>query len=304
MSAHPDFSELTQENCRFRIVSTRHLPELQREIEGRRDEVELDQQFSKEYMFRFKFAPPEELPNAQSLIVVALPMPITKATFNWKEKRRTFALPPTYTSDEESRICVERTVAEVVGRSGYKTAAPKLPLKLLAVRSGLATYGRNNITYVSGMGSFIGLIAMYSDMHCEKDTWQNAQMMKRCETCDLCRKACPTGAISKDRFLLKVERCLTYHNERDGSIPFPKWIDPSWHNCIVGCMRCQAACPENTPFLKQVGKTAEFSEEETKLLLDGTPRNLIPASTMSKLKLLSLTDYFNELPRNLSALLK
>jgi epoxyqueuosine reductase len=195
-------------------------------------------------------------------------------------------------------------VAKVVGKEGYKVATPVLPLKLLATRSGLAEYGRNNITYVSGMGSFTRLAAVYSDMPCKEDGWQEARMMKRCENCDLCRKACPTGAIPQGRFLLRAERCLTFHNENKGSIPFPGWIKPSWHNALVGCLTCQNACPENRPFLKSVGETAEFNEEETRLLVKGTPREQISAPTMEKLKLLSLTDYYDELPRNLSVLLK
>src|SRR3989304_8899919 len=126
MNPSADFHKLTENNCQFSIGSIRHLSDLQREIEARRDKGELDSQFSKEYMFRFKFAPPEELANAQSLIVVAMPMPPTKATFIWKGKPRSFILPPTYTDDDEKRVSVERTVAEAVGKTGYKTAAPKL----------------------------------------------------------------------------------------------------------------------------------------------------------------------------------
>jgi epoxyqueuosine reductase len=36
-----------------------------------------------------------------------------------------------------------------------------LPLKSLAVRSGLAAYGRNNVCYVPGMGSFLELVGLY-----------------------------------------------------------------------------------------------------------------------------------------------
>lgn len=304
MSAYPEFLKLTEENCKFRIVSTRHLPELQREIEGRRDKGEFDKQFSSEYLFRFKFTPPEELANARSLIIVAMPRPPTHATFTWKGKSYTFILPPTYTAYDEKRIHVERLVAEAVGKNGYKIATPVLPLKLLAVRSGLAKYGRNNIAYVSGMGSFMRLTAVYSDMPCEKDSWQEPQAMEHCEKCELCSKACPTGAISPDRFLVRAEKCLTYHNEKKGDIPFPDWIKTSWHNCIVGCMLCQEVCPENKRFLQTVGETAEFNEEETKLLLKGLPCEQIPSQTMKKLKLLSLTYYFDALPRNLSVLLK
>jgi epoxyqueuosine reductase len=195
-------------------------------------------------------------------------------------------------------------IAEEVGKAGYRIATPLLPLKLLAVRSGLAEYGRNNITYVSGMGSFMRLTAVYSDMPCEEDQWQEVHVMERCETCDLCSKACPTGAISPERFLLRAEKCLTYHNEKKGDVPFPDWIKPSWHNCLIGCIRCQAACPENKPFLQWVGETAEFTEKETQFLLGGVSRDKVPASTIKKLQRLSLTDYFDELPRNLRVLLK
>jgi len=293
MTSHSNFYKLLKENCKVRIVSTSHLAELQEEIEGRWKKGEFDEEFSSEYMPRFKFMPPPELANARSLIVVAMPRPPTRATFTWKGKTQSFTLPPTYTAYDEKRIYVERTVAEEVGKDGYKAATVMLPLKLLAVRSGLAEYGRNNIAYVSGMGSFMRLTAVYSDKPCEKDTWQEARMMKQCEACDLCRKACPTSAISPDRFLLRAEKCLTFHNEKKGSVPFPDWIKPEWHNCIVGCIRCQAACPENKAFLQQVGETAEFDEAETKLLLKDVPVEQIPAATLEKLKRLSLTDYFD-----------
>ena len=304
MTPHPNFDRLLKENFKVSIVSTSHLVELEQEIKSRWNKSEFNEEFSGEYLPRFKFAPPPELANAQSLIVVAMPRPLTRAIFIWKGKSQSFILPPTYTAYDEKRIYVERAVAEEVRKYSYKVATAMLPLKLLAVRSGLAKYGRNNIAYVSGMGSFMRLTAVYSDKPCEKDSWQEARVMKRCETCDICSKACPTDAIAPDRFLLKAEKCLTYHNEKKGSIPFPKWIKPSWHNCIIGCISCQAVCPENKQFLQWVGETAEFDEAETKLLLKGVPIEQIPASTMEKMKLLSLTDYFDMLPRNLSALLK
>jgi len=304
MTINTNFNKLLKENCKIAIVSTSRISEIQQEIESRWKKGEFNAEFSREYLPRFKFTFPPELSNAQSLIVVAMKRSPTQATFTWKGKTQSFILPPTYTAYDEKRIYIERIIAEEVGKEGYKVATPMLPLKLLAVRSGLAKYGRNNITYVSGMGSFMRLTAVYSDKPCEKDAWQEAQTLKRCETCDLCNKACPTGAISPDRFLLKAEKCITYHNEKKGSIPFPDWIKPSWHNCIVGCIRCQAACPENKQFLQEVGETAEFNEAEKKLLLKGTPIEEVPKATVEKLKWLSLTDYFDALPRNLSVLLK
>jgi epoxyqueuosine reductase len=194
-------------------------------------------------------------------------------------------------------------VAQAVGELGYRIATPRLPLKLLAVRSGLAEYGRSNIAFVEGMGSFLRLTAVFTDMPSIVDQWQMPRTMKSCQSCQLCQQACPTGAISTERFLLHAEKCLTYHNEKEAAIPFPDWIKPDWHNCLIGCIRCQTACPQNTSLLGKVGEAAEFTEQETKLLLQGLPPDQLPMNMVIKMRVLSLLDYYKELPRNLSVLL-
>jgi epoxyqueuosine reductase len=194
---------------------------------------------------------------------------------------------------------MEKFLTEILAPKGYRVVLAKLPLKLLAVRSGLGTYGRNNICYVPGMGSFLQLVAFYSDFGCEKDSWQKPQMMQRCRDCYKCRSSCPTGAISSDRFLLRVERCIVFHNEKKGDIPFPAWMDRSWHNCLVGCMRCQRVCPENKQFLRWIEESVDFSEEETALLLKVAPIERLSVATKRKLERLDLLEDADTLPRNL-----
>jgi epoxyqueuosine reductase len=285
-------------------VSAEHLPSLQAEIQGRLRQRELDPDFFQTRLRWFKFELPEDLPTAESLVVVAVPRPCTQATFRWKGRRRSLLLPPTYTAYDEIEQQVTEVVAALVQKNGYRVAKAALPLKLLAARSGLTQYGRNNIGYVPGMGSFLQLVAVYSDLPCAEDAWQEPQMMPACEKCQLCRKACPTGAIPSDRFLLHAERCIVFHNERPPTYPFPTWMKPSWHNCVVGCLRCQRACPVDNPFLGWIGEREEFSEQETGLLLKGTPRGKLPAETLAKLNHLSLTDYLEVLPRNLGVFLR
>ena len=97
----------------------------------------------------------------------------------------------------------------------------------------------------------------FSDLPCDGDPWREPKALERCESCVACLRNCPTGAITRDRFLLRAERCLTYHNEAAGD--FPGWIDPSWHHCLIGCLRCQTACPENKAVLEWFEDRAEFS---------------------------------------------
>ncbi len=282
-----------------RIASIERLSELREEIEARHTQDLFNEEFFQERLSGFDFQIPDSLPEARSLIVVAVPRPQGQAVFTLNRESQALILPPTYVAYEETRNRVEVLVAKILESKGYHIARTRLPLKLLAVRSGLGLYGRNNICYVSGMGSFLQLVAVYSDLPCKKDDWREAQMMKRCQDCHACRLKCPTGAIPNDRFLLRGERCIVFHNERKGDIPFPEWMDPSWHNCLVGCLHCQKICPENKDFLQWIEGREEFSEEETTLLLQGVGLDQLPAATVRKLKKLDLIEYLNNLPRNL-----
>lgn len=161
------------------------------------------------------------------------------------------------------------------------------------------------------MGNFHHLFAFFTDIPLERDEWREPQMLERCQTCRACLIKCPTGAIGEDRFLLHAERCLVFHNEKTADVPFPAWIDPSWHNSIFGSMICQCYCPEDKKVWDWIETRAEFSREETALLLNGSSRKTstslstsdLPATTIAKLDLLELTDSLDVLPRNLGVLL-
>ena len=282
-----------------RFVSIKRLRDLQEEIKRRHKQGLLNKEFYQERLAWFDFRIPDSLPKAMSLIIVAVPRPQSHAVFTWNGESRSLMLPPTYVAYEETRKMVEDLLGEILNTSGYCVERTKLPLKLLAVRSGLGLYGRNNICYVPGMGSFLQLVAVYSDLPCKKDNWRESQMMERCQDCHACRLNCPSGAIPSDRFLLRAERCIVFYNEKERDVPFPDWMDPSWHNCVVGCFHCQRVCPENKDFMQWIEGKEEFSQEEMALLLEGASLDKLPASTIKKLKKLDLIEYLDVLPRNL-----
>jgi len=298
------FSQLAEQGYKGRIVSIQHLDDLQEEIESHYRQGFFDEEFYQESLTSFTFSPPDSLPEARSLIVVAIPQPQTRVTFTWNGETLPLIIPPTYVAYEETNKQVEDLLAGILGPEGYRVAQATLPKKLLAVRSGLGAYGKNNICYAPGMGSFHRLVAFYSDLPCQKDNWQESQMMESCQNCSACLRSCPTGAITSERFLLCAERCITFHNERAGNFPFPAWLDPSWHNCLVGCLHCQRICPQNKDFLEWVEEGAEFSQEETALILEGVPPDQLPAATARKLKQLDLIEYLDGLPRNLGVFLR
>jgi epoxyqueuosine reductase len=298
------FQQLIDCGYQIRVVSAERIPLLQTEIAQRLQRGEFDREFHQTRLSWFKFQLPKKLHPTRSVIVVALPRPQTQAIFTWNGRRRILSVPPTYTDYDQITQQVSDELSIILKKRGYAISKTYLPLKLLAARSGLTQYGRNNICYAPTMGSYLQLVAVYSDIPWQEDSWQESAMMTACESCELCRKACPTKAIPSDRFLLRAERCIVFHNEKPGDIPFPTWMKPSWHNCAVGCLRCQRVCPIDKDFVRLVGGQEEFSEEETAMLLNGMSAENLPAETLAKLKRLSLDDYLGMLPRNLGVFFK
>jgi epoxyqueuosine reductase len=245
---------------------------------------------------------PADLPSARSIIIVAVPTPPMRVYFHHRGRRIPVVVPPTYVSYTPRTRSVEAVLATWLGPEGFRVAPAQLPLKTLAVRSGLAEYGRNNICYVPGMGSALQLVAAFTELPCGTDAWREAKALDQCAACDACRRHCPTGAIGAQRFLLHAERCLTYHNE--AAADFPSWIGRSAHHCLVGCLRCQAVCPANRGMLRHYEDRVEFTERETMLFLHQTAFVDLPATTAAKWHSLEINEDYRLLCRNLGKLLE
>jgi epoxyqueuosine reductase len=296
--------QLEMQGYKGRIVPVQHLRDLQEEIEAQHGQGLFDEEFYRERLAVFDFGLPNGLPDARSLIVVAVPEPQMRITFTRQGNPLPVTVPPTFFPERRVDGQVKALLASILEPAGYRVAHVVLPKKLLAVHSGLAAYGRNNLCYVPGMGSFHRLVALCSDLPCPEDDWRELEMMASCRMCSACLRHCPTGAITAERFLLHAERCLTFHNERLSEIAFPPWIDGSWHNCLVGCFHCQTVCPQNRDFLEWVEEGAVFSEEETILIMQGLPPDQLPPALTEKLEQFDIRSLLEVLPRNLAVLLE
>jgi len=301
-------SRLERNGYRARTVSATRIKELREEIDKLHRQGFFNEEFYENELAFFEFKSPASLPEAKTLIIVAMPQPVLNVAFNFHGKLRQVILPPTYKYSEDKKV--QGILSEILGAHGYSVVQPqlpslaggKLPMKSMAVHSGLGRYGKNNICYVPGMGSFHRLTMFYTDCEFPEDDWHGFQLMQRCAECQICLRSCPTGAISADRFLAHAERCITFYNEQPYS-EFPAWIKKSWHNSIIGCVRCQKVCPENAQFMKQTVDAESFSEDETTLIMKGTPENRLPPETFKKLERLDLKGRMDILPRNLKVLL-
>ena len=274
---------MRQSRYRSRTVSITHLPEAQDTVGELVRQGLLNGRLHETWRFYLKTN--EKLPEAKTIVVVAMPQPITRLSFEWQGITYPADIPPDYFAKTANESRAEGILESVLETAGYKVVKAHLALKTLAVRSGLARYGRNNISYVPGMGSFCHLVAFYTDCPCEEDNWQESKAMEACENCSLCRENCPTGSITVDRFLIHAENCLGSLTEREPDFPYWVQLQPDWHNALIGCMRCQFVCPVNRPYLRKIVAGPSFSEEETGLILNRTPLEKLPPETQQKLEI-------------------
>lgn len=256
----------------------------------------------RKYINSFQYAAPATMPDARSLIIMATPLKVSRIVFNAAGQKRTVMIPSGYVDDGMTLADYRNLLyaGGVVARDG-KLERARLPLKQLAVRSGLAEYGKNNITFVEGYGSFHQLLAFYSEQRLE-DHWGRLKMLRLCKGCSICLKECPTGAIRRENFVIDPEKCITLYNELPD--PIPAWIPAGAHNALVGCLKCQFTCPGNEEAAGDFWDLGEVSAAETAALLNGKPEAELERSLRAKLQRVGGGDDLAYIARNLKLVLK
>lgn len=292
-----------------RVISIKHMEELQLQIENTKQTHEDINAYIGKYLNKFNYDIPNNFFEAKSIIVIAVPQPIARIHFTLGLKKHTVIMPPMYLLNasfefekKHKKIAEVTAILEkILYSENFKVIKSNIPCKLTAVKSGLGVYGRNNICYINGESSFYWIGTYISDMPCENDSWQEYTIMDTCKNCDLCLKNCPTGAIAEDRFIIHANKCITLQNESREA--FPKSLNTKWHNCLIGCMRCQIICPSNKNYIRNIEDITEFDDWETRRILAKIPLAELPETTYKKLELISFIEDYDLLARNLNVLI-
>ena len=243
----------------------------------------------------------------ETVIAVAVPCAACSVRFTYGERVFTATVPPTYVEDAHDNEVIRRELRDLLPELNGDLELIGPARKALAVRLGLTAYGQNNITYSARLGSYVLIVALATSARLEPwpgSKTRRADVLAECESCGRCRDACPTGAISRERFLLRAERCLTCWNELPG--PLPAWFPAEAHNCLIGCMVCQEVCPVNQGLLKTRDSGVLFDQGETAALLAGESE-MTPAlneSIQAKLEVIGLPGIRAVMGRNLALLTK
>jgi epoxyqueuosine reductase len=120
----------------------------------------------------------------------------------------------------------------------YKAAVDTAPLaeRALAQRAGLGFIGKNHMLIHPTLGSQLLLGQLVTTLDLPPD---RPIQTAGCQDCDLCLRACPTGALSPDGFFL-TNRCISYLTQyADDFSGLEQKVGPR----LFGCDTCLLACP-------------------------------------------------------------
>ncbi len=193
----------------------------------------------------------------------------------------------------------------ILGPAGIEVARARIPVKLLAVRTGLAQYGRNNIAYVRNMGSLVRLDAFCTD----------APLRTRGlpDQGELALELLPALSQLPPRVSDRLHPLRRHgHRRRAVASPIststrgsgptgstPRATTPWWAACVVrsSARRTGSICasPRSSPnstATRPSGYCGTFRPSK------------LPAGVRAKLAALDLEDYSTVLGRNLRALVR
>ncbi len=282
------------------------LEEAQASLQKRREGGEIEDGFFRNNLDNFTYLENSQLKNPKSILIIAVPRPAHILSFSLDSKTIETILPPTYVRYLNIFSEVLGDLEAAVSTYNCRFEILSAPLKALANQLGLISYGRNNIGYIDGLGSYFQLVGLVSDNHIgelKKPIGDEKRLLPRCQDCRICADACPTGAIDGDRILLHGEKCYTLFSESPEQIP-EDLKSPS-PKCLIGCLRCQQVCPENRGLLRYEKASVSFDSEETRAFIgeDGESGQVMERARAKFLKL-ELTEDIPIFARNFKRMLK
>ena len=196
------------------------------------------------------------LPSVKSVICVG--MPYYSHSFDglmplWGISRFARGIDYHVVLKEKLELLASFLVSYIGSRFEYRIAVDSVPLveRALAHRAGLGWYGKNNWLINPNYGSWFVIGELLTNVPLQPDS----SLERDCGDCDLCLRACPTGAL-EEPYTINTNKCLSCLTQIKKSVPVG--YRNKFRRSIFGCDICQEVCPVN----RQLYGTGKFAEDQ------------------------------------------
>ncbi len=133
-----------------------------------------------------------------------------------------------------------RRLEETCREHGVRAVCADVPIRTMAAQAGVGVILKNAQLAIPPYGSRVSLQALLVDAGEAPVFDTPPRALHSCEGCDLCMRACPTGAIGEDGFHWR--QCMRAY--MDDVAAMPLWAKKNVRQ-LLGCEICQNACPVN-----------------------------------------------------------
>ncbi len=186
------------------------------------------------------------LAGCRSIIVVGQPHPVSSCHIPLSHGPRGVVARCAQSLDyhqllaQKAELLVELLKREFGKPLNYRILVDRNPLveRELARMAGIGLVAENCTIITPDFGSHVALGTILIDQELEPQE----PLEDGCDSCGLCRKACPTGAFSGP-YTLNSPRCLSYLTQTPGVVP--REFRPYFGSRLYGCDTCQDVCPHN-----------------------------------------------------------
>ncbi|MBN2897817.1 MAG: tRNA epoxyqueuosine(34) reductase QueG [Clostridia bacterium] len=146
----------------------------------------------------------------------------------------------------------------------------------IAYRAGLGSYAKNQGLMHERYGTefYIGYLLLDQVLMAHERVSPQPLKAACCENCQLCIRACPSGALSEENGFLGP-RCISYLTQKKHWL---SWEEREWmKDAVYGCDRCQIACPRNRhkPDIPSAYKRISSNRLDLKVLIGLSNKQLL-----------------------------
>lgn len=226
-----------------------------------RKDKNLQTEFEEKYIDK-RIDPKVTMPSCKSIIVIGISYNVnlnkakitTPFTYRGLLSKSSWGIDYHVVLKEKMELLIQEI--KKVKDFEYKYFVDTGPLidRELAKKAGIGYYGKNCSIINDEYGSFISLGYILTDLELE----YSKEVEERCGDCQLCIKACPTGAL-EDSYTLNPKKCISYLTQTKDNIPNSSRMKMGMK--IYGCDTCQLVCPKNKDI--KIPNHEEFIPVET-----------------------------------------